>query len=126
MTDTRVVVRKDDRIRLMSALLTLTDWPEREQAAKPHGVHAHAKATRSYLAEFSEHAAVQRTQQMLDEGRSLEDLFTFSQTLSWPSLRAKSADLPEWVPTGWTAEIRNFFVGSRLSTFTQKVQNLSQ
>jgi len=116
MTNQRVMVRVDDRVRLMSALLAMTDWPEREQQRQPHGVHTHARATRRHLAQFADHSAVQTTQRLLDEGRTLEDLFTFSQVLTWPSLRARGADVPGWVPSGWTAEIRNFYIASKLVT----------
>ncbi|MBZ0288207.1 MAG: hypothetical protein K8I30_11380, partial [Anaerolineae bacterium] len=54
-----VVVRLDDRIRLMSALLAATNWPDKSQERQPHGTHAHARATRKYLAEWIKHDAVQ-------------------------------------------------------------------
>jgi hypothetical protein len=118
MSDQRVIVRVDDRVRLMSALLAMTDWPEREQQLMPHGVHLHAKNTRKHLTQFvSDNAAIQTTRQLLDGGRPLEDLFAFSQVLSWPSLRAKRTDSPDWVPDGWSAEIRNFYIAGKLANF---------
>lgn len=117
MSDHRVSVQLNDRLRLMSAMLSLTSWPEREQAQHPHGVHAHAKDTRRFLEPYAGHAAIQQLQEILNEGRSMEELFAFSQVLSWPSLRARSADTPDWVPSGWTAAIRNFYIASKMANF---------
>ena len=116
MSEKRVTVRVDDRIRLTSALLAMTAWPEREQEAKPHGIHAHAKATRKHLETFGDNAAVERMQGLLDEGRTLAELFEFALGLSWPGLRARG-EVPDWLPSGWTAEIRNFHIAGKLASF---------
>lgn len=118
MSEQGIVVRVDDRVRLMTALLARTNWPEQEQAARPHGVHAHARATHKHLEEFGDHAAVERMQGLLDGGRTLAELFGFALGLSWPGLRARG-DVPEWVPSGWTAEIRNFHIAGKLASFWQ-------
>lgn len=116
MSKQYISVRVDDRVRLMSALLGLTSWPGREQESRPHGVHAHAKATRKHLEEFGDHGAVTRLQSLLDEGQTPSDLFAFALGLSWPGLRARG-ETPAWLPSGWSAEVRNFYIASKLAAF---------
>ncbi len=108
MTDAPDVrVRLDDRIRLMSALLAATDWPDRAQARKPHGCHPHARATRKHVAALAAHPAAQTLQALLDKGAPLEALFTLAATLSWPELTPSR--LPSWVPAEWPAQLRDFY-----------------
>ncbi len=111
-----ITVQIDDRVRLLAAILSQTDWPQREQAAKPHGVHTHAKATQRFLADYAGHEAVLAARGLLNTGRAPEQLLGFAAYLNWPGLRAPG-DLPEWVPDRWAAQIRDFFRASRLQDF---------
>jgi hypothetical protein len=103
-----IIVKIDDRIRLLSAVLALTDWPEREQAEQPHGVHPHAKGTRRFLADFADHAAVQVAQGVLSAGYTPEHLLSFAANLKGTELLAPG-ELPAWVPDGWPAQVRDFY-----------------
>jgi len=102
----QVHVRLDDRIRLMSALLAATDWPDRAQARKPHGCHPYARATRKYVSALATHPAALTLQGLLDKGAPLEALFTLAATLSWPDLTP--AKLPSWASPKWPAQLRDF------------------
>lgn len=106
MTLLEVHVRLDERIRLMSALLAATDWPDRAQARKPHGCHPHARATRKHLSAHTGHPAVATLQGLLEKGMPLEALFTLAATLSWPDLTP--ARLPAWAPPQWPDQLRDF------------------
>jgi hypothetical protein len=109
-----VIVRLDDRIRLMSAVLAATNWPDKSQERQPHGTHAHARATRKFLAEYSSHEAVQNMQNLLDKGAPLEAMFTFALCLSWPGLELEIDRLPGWVPPLWVPQLRNFHLKTDL------------
>jgi len=108
-----VSVRLDDRIRLMSAILAATDWPDKAQERQPHGTHAHSRATRKYLDPFKHHEAVQAMQSLLDEGAPLEAMFTFAVQMSWP--RLDIAELPRWVPPHWNVQLRDFYEKANLA-----------
>ena len=113
-----VIVKLDDRVRLMSAVLAATDYPEKAQKLKPHGTHSHARATRKRLSEFSSHPAVQSTQTLLEEGTPLEALFALVMVMDWPTL--KIAQLPTFVPTGYNAQLRDLYEKARLSEFWEE------
>jgi hypothetical protein len=113
-----VSVRLDDRIRLMSALLAATDWPDKSQERKPHGTHAHARATRKMLSAFKTHEAVQVLQGMLDQNAPLEAMYTLITRLSWPDLEADG--LPRWVPQRWPALIHDFYQKTELAAWWKK------
>jgi hypothetical protein len=108
-----VTVRLDDRIRLMSAVMAATDWPEKAQERQPHGTHAHSRATRKFLDAFKSHEAVQGMQSLLNQGAPLEAMFTFAVQLSWPSLEI--AELPRWVPPNWNVHLRDFYEKTNLA-----------
>ena len=76
MSDSRVDVVIDDRLRLVTAVLAAGDWPEREQAQLTHAVHPHAKQTRQFVAPFAEHAAAVWLNQVIERGEPLDEVFT--------------------------------------------------
>lgn len=117
-TQPDVSVKLDDRIRLMSALLAATDWPDKAQARKPHGTHAHARATRKHLADFKNHEAVQILQSFLNKNAPLEAMFTLVTRLSWPEL--KSDNLPSWVPPRWPKALLDFYERADLAGWWKK------
>lgn len=108
-----VSVRLDDRIRLMSAVLAATDWPDKAQERQPHGTHAHSRATRKYLEPFKKHEAVQAMQSLLTQGAPLEAMFTFAVQMSWPGLEL--AEPPHWVPSHWNVQLRDFYEKANLA-----------
>jgi hypothetical protein len=114
MTQSSIIVQVDDRIRLMAALLSMTTWPFQEQDRQPHDVHAHAKATRLYLKDAEEHPAVLTMQELMEAGRSLDELFCYGTCLTWPNVRARGTDAPEWAPREWSAQIRDFTYSTRI------------
>lgn len=114
-----VTVRLDDRIRLMSAALAATNWPEQAQQRRPHGTHAHARATVRFLAEQRAHPAVQALESLLDQGAPLEAVFAYALSLSWPGLEPASDDGPGWVPLGWAAQLKAFYDQSGLGAWWQ-------
>jgi hypothetical protein len=113
MTNQDVTVRLDDRIRLMSAALAATDWPEKSQERQPHGTHAHARATRKYLDPHKSHPAIQTMQSLLDQGAPLEAMFTLAIQLDWPGLEID--ELPRWVPAGWNSQLKDFYKTANLA-----------
>lgn len=115
-----VIVRLDDRLRLMSALLAATDWPDKSQKKQPHGTHAHARATRKYLGDYMTHPAVQAMQGLLDQGAPLEAMFTFALCLKWPDLTLELDALPGWVPSYWLSDIRDFYSETDLAGWWQQ------
>jgi len=120
MTASEITVRVDDRVRLLSALLALTTWPEQEQAFHPHGVHAHARATRVALAAAEEHPAVQIMQDLLETNHSLSTIFSYAACLSLPGFRARSADIPTWAPEAWPVQLRDFAHAYRVRDIWEK------
>jgi len=120
MTASVITVRIDDRIRLLSTLLALTTWPEQEQAFKPHGVHAQAKAIRTALAAAEEHPAVQIMQEVLESDHNLSTIFSYSACLSLPGFRARSADIPAWAPEDWPVQLRDFAHAYRVRDVWEK------
>jgi hypothetical protein len=101
-----ITVQLDNRVRLMSALLSLTTWPEQEQAYKPHGIHFHAKRTRDALADAEYHPAVVTMQELMESGLPLDAIMSFSAYLTWPDLTVRN--VPAWVSADWPAQIRDF------------------
>lgn len=116
MTD--VTVRLDDRIRLVSALLAATNYPDQAQLRKPHGTHAHARATTRQLKAYQTHEAVRGMQALLDNGAPLEAMFTLVAHLPWPALHI--ADLPKWVPPNWTQHLADFYRQAQLESWWQQ------
>jgi hypothetical protein len=108
-------VRLDDRVRLMSALLAATDWPDKSQQRKPHGTHAHARATRKQLTAFRQHEAVAVLQGLLDQNAPLEAMFTLILRFNWPDLELDP--LPRWVPPRWPHMLRDFVKQGGLLTW---------
>ncbi len=102
-----ITVRIDDRIRLFSALLAASSWPEDEQERKLHGTHAHARGTRRLVQGQDRHPAVLVLQALLDRGLPLDDIFGYALRLGWPGL--ESADGPEWAPPTWPRHLLHFY-----------------
>ena len=102
-----ITIRLDDRIRLISALLAATDYPDQVQQRRPHGTHAHVRATRKALGGLRQHPLAVLTQAMLDKGVKLEALFTASQLLDADTFEAQHP-LPAWLPPHWDEHLQAF------------------
>ena len=103
MSDKKVQVRIDNRVRLMSAVLAATNFPSTEQ----YQPHNHARMTMRHVMEYAHHPAVKGAQVLLDQGAPLEALYTYALKLSWPELEAVQS--PRWVPPKWDQQLRNFY-----------------
>ena len=91
-----IIVKIDDRVRLMSALLAATRYPELSQQKKPHGTHAHARATKKYLTPQSAHAAATTLQTLLEQNSPMEAIFARAPVLRAPPY---TVDKPaRWMP----------------------------
>ncbi len=113
-----VSVRIDDRVRLLSALLAATSWPEDEQRRKPHGTHAHARSTRRLVLVHNKHPAVLIMQALLDRGVMLDAVYTFMMQLSWPGL--SGGNPPTWVPPTWNRHLLSFYEQTGLAQWWQE------
>jgi hypothetical protein len=116
MTD--VTVRLDDAIRLVSAVLALTQYPAKVQAEQPHGSHAHARMTQRQFKAYEDHEAVRGMQALLDNGAPLEAMFTLVAHLPWPSLEINT--LPKWVPPNWNKHLRDFYETTKIADWWQE------
>ncbi len=76
MSETQVNIVIDDQLRLITAVLAASHWPDHEQAQLTHAVHPHAKQTRQYLAQYNTHPAVIWVNQVIERGEPLDDVFT--------------------------------------------------
>lgn len=85
MSDLSVVL--DERVRLLAAVLSISDWPEMEQAIMPHAVHFQSKLTRQFLAEYKSPPAVALVNQALADGCSLSELFHTALAGQWPTFK---------------------------------------
>ncbi len=112
MSEQDVLVKLDDRARLMSAILAATNYPEQTQRIKPHGTHAHARATRKHLANHVAHPAVTATQELLDQNTPLEALFALVMLMEWPSMAIPG--LPHWAPQNYNELLKDFYVTTQL------------
>lgn len=109
MSERKVQVRIDNRVRLMSALLAATNFPTTEQ----YQPHQHARITMRHVMEFAHHPSVKGAQVLLDQGAPLEALYTYALKLSWPELEAVQS--PRWVPPKWNEQLRNFYEVTNLA-----------
>jgi hypothetical protein len=113
MTSETLQIQIDDRVRLMSAVLSATHWPEAEQARKRHRAHVHARSTTKRVASFTNHPAVHTLQTLLDQNTPFEAIYTYALNLSWPNLTPKDA-LP-WAPLHWNDQLRDFYEQASLA-----------
>ncbi len=108
-----VEIRIDDRVRLMSALLSITHWPEAEQARKRHRAHVHARSTTKRVAPQADHPALHTLQTLLDQGIPLEGIYSYALNLSWPELTLVNP-LP-WAPPHWDEQLKDFYAKANLA-----------
>ncbi|RMF81613.1 MAG: hypothetical protein D6737_04430 [Chloroflexi bacterium] len=119
-----VIVKLDNRVRLISAVLALTDWPEKSQHIKAHGTHAHARNTRKVLKDHQHHPAVQSLQALLDKNAPLEAIYTLAMQMAWPSLNGTT--LPSWAPSEWDKQLVDFYNTTGLEAWWAKEDALWQ
>lgn len=112
---TSVKIILDDRLRLMSAALAATDFPQKAQERKRHHAHAHARATIKHMQDrdMDKHPAISTLQTMLNQGTPIEALFTLAMFFQLPGLTAPT--LPDWVPAGWNEQLWDFYEKAELA-----------
>jgi hypothetical protein len=115
MDKQQVAVRIDDRVRLMSAVLAATNYPDKSQDRKKHGTHSHARATRKLVAEYNHHPAVTAMQVLLDQNIPLASMYSYAMRLTWPGLVAD--EMPRWVPPRWHEHLKHFYEVAQLGKF---------
>ncbi len=110
MSQTDVTVILDDRIRLFSAILAATDYPQKSQERKRYHASPHARATLKHLAEagHNQHPAVTGMQALLDAGVSLEALFGLAMACDFEGMKLREA-APDWLPAGWLDAAWDFY-----------------
>lgn len=117
MSKKTVQVQIDDRVRLLSAVLAATTWPDKAQHPQKHRPHAHARQTSQHVAEYAYHPAAEATQALLDKNAPLEALYTYILKLTWPDL--EDIHVPPWVPTNWNHNLKAFYETTGLENFWQ-------
>ncbi len=109
-----VLVTVDNRARLLSAVLSVTDWPAREQARKRHRAHVHARTTAKWVQHLAKHPAAHSLQTLLERNTPLEAVYSYALRLSWPELRQETV-LP-WSPPYWDEQLDDFYHQAELET----------
>lgn len=123
---TPIKIMLDNRLRLMSSALAITDFPQKEQDKKRYHAHAHARAVLRYLHErkMTTHPAIVNLQEMLNQGVPIEALFALAMYFKWENLSAPV--LPEWVPAGWNTQLWDFYQTSGLEDVWQSADKAWQ
>jgi hypothetical protein len=121
MTNETITIRVDDRLRLLSAALSATNFPEIRQQVKRHHAHAHARACakRMHDKNMHIHPAILGLQGLLDDGVTLETLGETVMRFDWDNALACD-DLPDWLPPQWNEHLWDFYQQSDLATFWQE------
>ena len=124
MTKSDLLIRVDDRVRLLSTALAATGYPQMAQEQKRHHPHAHARATLKMLHEngLDSHPAVLVLQAMLDEERPLEDLYAAMLDMPWPGLQMNST--PDWMPSVWPEQLWEFYQQAQIHEWWQSAQSV--
>ncbi len=117
MTASDVTVQIDDRLRLLSAVLAVTRYPQDTQSRRRHRPHIQARVLTRYLADLGarQHPAAVGLQHLLDQGAPLEAMFTLVMRFGWPRLTAPH--LPGWAPRYWNHHLWDFYTRYALAAF---------
>jgi hypothetical protein len=114
-----VIVSLDNRVRLVTAVLAASHWPELEQQQTPHAVHPHSKQTAYFVESVARHTAVTLLNQGMANGLSLTDFFTAAVRCSWPDFTPQEP-LPASLADGqWVRSLPDFYRQTNLGIFWQ-------
>ena len=105
----------DERVRLVTAVLAASHWPEMEQEQTTHAVHPHSKQLRQFVRPFAAHPAVQRVNDSLAMNVGLDSLFTAVLRCGWPDTRditSPPEDAPDWIKS-----LADFAAQTKLAEF---------
>lgn len=103
-----IQVKIDERVRLVTAVLAASQWPDEEQQKLTHAVHPHAKQVRQFAQRYRHHQAVQGVNEALINGVTLEELFSTAVRCSWPTFEPTEL-LPNLLKIErWARSLSNF------------------
>ncbi|WP_420629828.1 hypothetical protein [Candidatus Leptofilum sp.] len=106
----------DERMRLVTAVLAVSDWPVEEQNRLTHAVHPHAKQVRHFMQHFASHPAVNGVNEALLNGVNVADLFSAALRCTWPDFTPE-ADLPNVLKIeAWVASLAGFAQQTAVAT----------
>jgi hypothetical protein len=98
----------DERLRLVTAVLSASSWPLEEQNELTHAVHPQAKLVRQFVQPFTTHAAVNGVNEALINGVALADLFSAALRCTWPHF-APTSELPHVLKIdAWVGALADF------------------
>lgn len=105
----------DDRVRLVTAVLAASHWPEIEQAQTTHAVHPHSKQVKQWVRPFATHPAVQRVNDSLATNVGLGSFFTAVLRCGWPNTMDVTS--PPENAQDWIKSLADFAVQTKLADF---------
>ncbi|HEX6386218.1 MAG TPA: DUF4932 domain-containing protein [Anaerolineae bacterium] len=108
MFEASVMVKIDERARLVAAVLAASNWPEREQAQLAHAVHPHAKQTRQFTRQFGDHPAVQAINEALQNDIAIDEPFTAALRGRWPDFALLESLSQAWQSETWVQALADF------------------
>lgn len=110
-------IERDNRIRLVAAALSVSQWTHIEQFQEAHAVHPQAKLTRHYLAEHQDHPAVLMLNELLSADVPVVELFTAGVRCHWADF-APQEELPSSFPAqNWVTLLADFYVDTAIAAF---------
>lgn len=118
MSEVQVMI--DPRVRLVTAVLAASDWPEQEQARLRHAVHPHAKQTRQFVQPFTGHTAVTQANAALAAGVAVDDLFATARRGHWPDLTPQEALPASFAAATWMTHLADFAQSTAVATFADQ------
>lgn len=106
----------DERLRLVTAVLAVSNWPVEEQNRLTHAVHPQAKQVRQFVQPFVSHPAVIGANEALLNGVDLADLFSAALRCTWPDFSPQE-ELPRVLKIKeWVHSLANFAAQTAVAT----------
>ena len=106
----------DERLRLVTAVLAASDWPDDEQQQLTHAVHPQAKKVRHFVQPFQGHPAAQGVNDGLLNGVAPNEFFSVALRATWPDF-TPTTELPRLLKIKeWLQSLADF--GRKSAIFT--------
>jgi hypothetical protein len=112
-----VTISLDNRVRLVTAVLAASQWPEIEQQQTPHAVHPHSKQTAYYVESAAGHTAVSTLNNGLARGVPLADYFTAALRCTWPDFIPQEPLPASLAGSIWVGSLPDFYRQTNLAAF---------
>ncbi|WP_119072400.1 hypothetical protein [Aggregatilinea lenta] len=106
MARAQIEIVVDNGVRLLSAALAASNWPEEEQAVHRHRAHLHARQTSDRVKPYAGHLAVRQLEALMAKGYTLDDLYGYALDLTDPGLEPRGTYPVAF--DGWNAALRDF------------------